>query len=72
MRGPGGAEITQMSKRHEPVPITGLWLRREGDDAVALVEVNGEWRKVIAERCDGAFSHITEQSGIMQSPVDTL
>jgi hypothetical protein len=58
-----------MGKSHEPVPITGLWLRREGDDAVALVEVNGEWRKVITERLDGAFSHIAEQSGILKSPV---
>jgi hypothetical protein len=58
-----------MGKSHEPVPITGLWLRREGDDAVVLVEVDGEWRKVITERFDGAFSHIAESTYILDAPV---
>lgn len=37
-----------------------VWLRREGDHAIVLVEVDGEWREVIRERYDGQFSHIWE------------
>lgn len=61
-----------MSHRHPPVEITGLWLRRIGDDAEVLIEVNGEWRKVIAERYDGAFSHIAEQPAMLKAPADPL
>jgi hypothetical protein len=61
-----------MSKREPPIGITGLWIRRIGADVHALVEVDGEWRKVIVEQADGAFSHIAEQSGIRNSPVDDL
>lgn len=42
-----------------------IWLRREGDFAVVLVEkTKGVWVEVIRERYDGAFSHIVEPSGI--------
>jgi hypothetical protein len=61
-----------MSKREPPIGITGVWLRRRGDDAEVLVEVDGVWRLVIAEYYDGAFSHITEQSGIRKAPADPL
>ena len=61
-----------MSNREPPIGITGLWLRREGNDAVVLVEVDGEWRKVIVEYWDGAYSHISEQAAIRKAPVDEV
>ena len=39
-----------------------VWLRREGDHAVILVEVSGKWIEVIREHFDGAFSHIWEDN----------
>ncbi len=43
-----------------------IWLRREGDFAVVLVQsVDGkEWVEIIREHVDGAFSHIIEPTGI--------
>ena len=52
-----------------PIGITGIWLLREGDDAVVMAEVDGEWRRVIVERLDGWFSHIVEQFAIQNAPV---
>lgn len=54
------------------IAISGVWLRREGEDAVVLVEIDGEWRRVIVERVDGSFSHIAERGGIENAPKDTL
>lgn len=67
-----GFRASQPSEGKEPVAITGLWLRRRDDNAEALVELDGEWRKVITERYDGAFSHIAEPSGIRNAPVDAV
>lgn len=56
-----------MSRRrpfYEPFAVEGVWLRRDGDHAVVLVEVEGEWHEVIREHYDGNFSHITESGGI--------
>jgi hypothetical protein len=53
-----------------PIPVTGIWLRREGDDAVVLAEVDGRWRRLIGEALDGQFSHIIEPSGITKAPTD--
>lgn len=39
---------------------SAIWLRREGDDVVVLVEIDGQWVERIRERADGAFSHIAE------------
>lgn len=47
-----------------PVPITGLWLRREGNHAVVCVELDGRWVEVCREVHDGNFSHIVEPLGI--------
>lgn len=55
-----------------PIGITGIWLLRERDDAVVLVEVDGEWRRVIVERLDGAFSHIAEQGAIRNAAVQSF
>ena len=42
------------------IPITGVWLRRFGDEVQVLVEINGEWRKVITENVEGSFSRFAE------------
>jgi hypothetical protein len=52
------------------VPVTGVWLRRVGDYAEVLAEVDGEWRLIIKEHVDGHFSHIVEPSGIHKAPPD--
>lgn len=41
-----------------------IWLRREGDFAVVLIEKDGAFVEVIREPLDGPFSHIVEPSGI--------
>jgi len=45
------------------VTITAVWLRRIGDHAEVLVEIDGQWRLVTRERFDGLFSHIAEARG---------
>ena len=66
--------------RKETVSISGVWLRRIGDKVQVLVEASGiidgkwfhdpKWLLVIEEQADGAFSHIAETEGILQSPID--
>jgi hypothetical protein len=56
----------------ETIAISGVWLRRVGNRAVVAVEVNGQWRDVITEDCDAAFSHIAEISGIAKAPETKL
>lgn len=60
--------------RAKPVSVTAIWLRREGPDAVVLVEIEGarnEFVEVIREfsgpptpDSDVPFSHIAEAAGI--------
>lgn len=50
--------------QRETSSISGLWLRREGDHVVVLVEQSGAWVEVIREHFAGPFSHIIEPSGI--------
>ena len=52
--------------------ISGVWLRRIGDHAEVLVEVDGRWRLVITELTDGYYSHIAETAAILQAPFDPL
>lgn len=56
-------------KKVETVPITGIWLRREGGEndvgtVVVLIEVAGAWVEVIREGVAGSYSHICEVGGI--------
>lgn len=42
-----------------------IWLRREGDFAVVLIEKDdGDFVEAIREHIEGPFSHIIEQAGI--------
>lgn len=47
---------------------SAIWLRREGDYAVVLVETKidgvSTWVEVMREHIEGAFSHIIEPSGV--------
>lgn len=52
------------------IGISAIWLRRTGNGVEVLAEVDGDWRKVIAEHIDGSFSHIVEAIGIQRSPID--
>lgn len=64
--------------KQEPVPITGVWVRRDfahlGGKLRVLVEVGGEWR-LVQEHDDepgphqSHISHITEPAGILSAPV---
>ncbi len=49
------------------ISVSGVWLRRVGDNAVVAVEIDGRWRDVIIERSEGNFSHIVEVSGIAKA-----
>lgn len=49
--------------------ITAVWLRKIGENAEALIEVDGLWRLAIEEPVDGNFSHIVEQSGLEKTRV---
>lgn len=64
-----------MSKRtkRKTVPISGLWLRREGNDLVALVEMpdghgGHDWHEAVRVAVDGGWviSHIVETSGLIR------
>lgn len=55
-----------------PIPVTGVWLRKIGDEVHVLVEHEGVWKLAITENIDGHFSHIVEQSGIEKAPDDPL
>lgn len=48
----------------DSIEIQGIHLRRIGDEAQVLAEVDGEWKLVITELINGNFSHIVEPSGI--------
>lgn len=57
-----------------PVPITGIWLRSEGEGAAieVLAEVDGEWRTVISQAFGDLISHIVEPLGIRHAKPDRL
>ncbi len=50
------------------ISVSGVWLRRVGDDIQVLVETNGRWKLVITELMDGQISHIVEPAGIKNAP----
>lgn len=66
------APNSQREPKQAPVEITGVWLRDGNDDhdLAVLVEVDGEWRLVIAtQHSPGALlSHIVEPLGIRMAP----
>jgi hypothetical protein len=60
----------------DEVAISGVWLRTSGGHVQVLVEIDGRWLLVNDEKLhDGertVISHITETSGIEDSPFDPM
>lgn len=56
----------------EPVPVTGLWLRKIGDQVQMLAEIDGAWRLIWEEHQEGPFSAICEARGFRGKPLDNL
>jgi hypothetical protein len=54
---------------NDEIAVQGVWLRRIGDEAQVLVQIEGNWRLCAKEPMDGNFSHIVEPSGIVKAPV---
>ena len=71
-------ETTERSinRNSETVSLSAIWLRRIGDKVQVLAESKGKHGRhfflVIEEQADGAFSHIVEVEGILNSPIDPL
>lgn len=53
-------------KQKQPIPITGLMLRAQGNDAIVELEIDGVWHKIVACDMRGSFSHIVEPLGIQR------
>ena len=51
------------------VPVSGIWVRRIGDDIQLLAEIDEQWRLIAIDPLDGHLSHIVEPSGILSGPV---
>jgi hypothetical protein len=64
MSGIGGQVREIKTPPRSFVPITAVWLRKDGSHAVVLVEIEGKWVRIGRELADGMFSHITEARGI--------
>jgi hypothetical protein len=54
----------------QSIAVDGIWLRREGEYAVVLAELDGKWVEVIREHVEGPFSHIVEPDGIKAKATD--
>jgi hypothetical protein len=55
--------------RGDTVEVSGIWLRRIGEEMQVLAEVDGEWRLIMSEHPDDNVSHIMEPAGIMAAAV---
>lgn len=49
---------------YEPIAVSGVELRREGDWAVVLVEIDGEYHEVMREYVESNFDHHVSAGGI--------
>jgi hypothetical protein len=58
--------------KQQPIPVSGVWLRKEGVSTIVAVEIDGKWIDVIVERSQHAFSHIVEPDGIRQGTPSSL
>jgi hypothetical protein len=52
------------------INVEGIWLRREPDHTVVLIERDGLWTEIIREPADGSYSHICEPSGIQSKQLE--
>lgn len=56
----------------DTVPVSGVWLRKIGNEVQVLLEVDEEWRLVAVEHQEGNYSHIVETSGILSSSAESV
>jgi hypothetical protein len=56
----------------DTVPVSGVWLRKIGNEVQVLFEVDEKWRLVVVEPEDGNYSHIVETEGILSSHADPV
>ena len=49
----------------EPICITGLWLRRIGENVEVLIERDDQWYRILRENIEGNFSEIVESAGMV-------
>lgn len=63
-------ELPAAAGSQPPAVISGAWLRRLGDKAQMLVELNGHWRLLASANLGDQFSHIAEPNGMRRAPVD--
>lgn len=63
--------MTFINPAQTTIPITAVWLRREGDTIKVLVEIDSIWRLAITEYVDCPFSHIAEGNGVGNWPSET-
>ena len=72
----GGKEIPyNESPSPATVPVSGVWLRRVGDQVEVLVEVEETWRGVSSCTAPGAehlsdVSQVIDPAGILGAPQD--
>lgn len=52
------------------VEMDAVWLRRIGNRAEVLVQVDGDWRIAITEAADGSYSHCAQARGFGYWPSD--
>lgn len=52
------------------IEISGVWLRKIDRELQVCVEVDGQWKRVLTDHCEGPISHIVETSGIRKAPAD--
>ena len=54
--------------------VENVWLMRQGDDVVVLIEHGGRWYEAIREPANGNFSHNISAHGIasLYPPVQWL
>lgn len=61
-----------MRNPRKSIRVGAVWIRAIGGNCELLVELEDGWHLCATESLDGAFSHIVEPNGILQSPPDRL
>jgi hypothetical protein len=56
--------LCSLCEKREPIAISGLMLRAQGNDAIVELEIDGTWHKIVMCDMRNSFSHIVEPLGI--------
>jgi hypothetical protein len=71
-RGIEAARTAEFKGHNSPIGVTGIWLKRIGDQVIVEAEIGGSWVSVIEEFVDCPFSHIVEPGGMERRYMDML